>query len=337
MSHKDFNQRSLADSLVTDHKALHDFDDIDKLINWQKIKEQLAGIHNKKCGNSAYPPLLMFKALLLQAWYSMSDSQLENALARDLLFRGFVGLSISSSIPDHSTIWRFRDLLKKHDLWLKLLNVINDELETQGYKIQVGEISIIDATVIEAQRCRKHQNADGEDTRDDEASCSVKKAANGKATTTYGFKAHTNVDEDGFIKKFSYTTGSVHDSQEFECLLTHKEEVVYADKAYDSKARRQLLDDCGIESKIQHRAARNRPLTPSQIAANKSYGMVRSRVERVFAQLKLHHGVAKARYLGIARNRVRFALCAIAHNLKCARGILYEMRKYDTQPQLGLT
>ena len=51
MSHKDFNQRSLADSLVTDHKALHDFDDIDKLINWQKIKEQLAGIHNKKCGN----------------------------------------------------------------------------------------------------------------------------------------------------------------------------------------------------------------------------------------------------------------------------------------------
>ena len=58
MSHKDFNQRSLADSLVTDHKALHDFDDIDKLINWQKIKEQLAGIHDKKCGNSAYPPLL---------------------------------------------------------------------------------------------------------------------------------------------------------------------------------------------------------------------------------------------------------------------------------------
>ena len=226
-------------------------------------------------------------------------------------------------------------MLRKNDLWLKLLNIINDGLEAQGYKIQVGEISIIDATVIEAQRCHKRQNADGEDTRDAEASYSVKKAANGKTTATYGFKAHANVDEDGFIKKLTYTTGKVHDSQEFERLLTHNEEVVYADKAYDSKEHRQLLERCGIESKIQYRAARNR--TPSQVAANKSYGMVRSRVERVFAQLKLHHGVGKARYSGISRNRVRFALCAIAHNLKCARGILYEMRKYNTQPQLALT
>ena len=74
-------------------------------------------------------------------------------------------------------------------------------------------------------------------------------------------------------------------------MLTHNEEVVYADKAYDSKEHRQLLERCGIESKIQYRAARNRPLNPSQVAANKSYGMVRSRVEK----LKLHHGV-KARY-----------------------------------------
>ena len=126
MSHKDFNQRSLADSLVTDHKALHDFDDIDKLIVWQEVKELLAGIHDKKCGNSAYPPLLMFKALLLQAWYGMSDSQLENALARDLLFRGFVGLSISSSTPDHSVAFRtiMNDFIK--ELRLILVPLVHD-------------------------------------------------------------------------------------------------------------------------------------------------------------------------------------------------------------------
>ena len=76
-------------------------------------------------------------------------------------------------------------------------------------------------------------------SRDAEASYSVKKAANGKKTATYGFKAHTNVDEDGFVKKLTYTTGSVHDSQEFERLLTYDEQVVYADKAYDSKEHRQ--------------------------------------------------------------------------------------------------
>ena len=335
MSHKNFNQRSLADSLVSDHEALHDFDDINKLINWKKIEQQLADIHNNRYGNSAYPPLMMFKAMLLQVWHGLSDSQLEKSLARDLLFRSFVGLSISSPIPDHSTIWRFRSLLEKNKLWSELLNTINKELEVQGLKIRAGEISIIDATVIEAQRCRKHHAADGTDSRDSEASYSVKQAANGKKTATYGFKAHANVDEDGFIKKFSYTTGSVHDSQEFERLLTHDEHVVYADKAYDSERHRQLLEDYGVKNKIQRRATRGHPLTPAQVAANKRYGMVRSRVERVFAQLKLHHGVGKARYLGISRNQVRFALCAMAHNLKCARGILYEMRKYNHQPQLA--
>ena len=83
------------------------------------------------------------------------------SLARDLLFRRFVGLSISSPIPDHSTIWRFRALLEKNDLWAELLDAINAELEAQGYKIRAGEISIIDATVIEAQRCQKRQAADG--------------------------------------------------------------------------------------------------------------------------------------------------------------------------------
>ena len=335
MSHKNFDQHSLADCLVTDHEALHDFDYINELINWENIEERLAGIHNNRCGNSAYPPLLMFKALLLQAWHAISDSQLEKSLARDLLFRRFVGLSISSPIPDHSTIWRFRALLEKNDLWAELLDAINAELEAQGYKIRAGEISIIDATVIEAQRCQKRQAADGGDSRDAEASYSVKKAANGKKTATYGFKAHTNVDEDGFVNKLTYTTGSVHDSQEFERLLTHDEQVVYADKAYDSKEHRQLLERCGIENKIQRRAARGHPLTPAQVSANKRYGMVRSRVERVFAQLKLHHGVAKARYLGISRNRVRFALCVISHNLKCARGIMYEMRKYNNRPQVA--
>ena len=248
-------------------------------------------------------------------------------------FRKFVGLSISSPLPDHSTIWRFRALLQQGDLWLELLNSINDGLEKRDYKIKFGEISIVDATVIEAQRCRKHQDAEGNDTRDAEASASVKQSAAGNNTTTYGFKAHVNADEDGFIKKFTYTTGRLHDSQEFEKLLTHNEQAVYADRAYDSKERRQLLCRLGIDNKIQRRAARQRPLTPEQKAANKQYGMIRSRVERVFAQLKLHHGVAKARYLGIARNRVRFALCSICHNLKCARGIMYEMQKYDKQPQ----
>jgi IS5 family transposase len=62
----------------------------------------LSHIHSKRQGEKAWPPIMMFKALLLQSWYGLSDPALEKQLARDLLFRRFVDLSLSESVPDHS-------------------------------------------------------------------------------------------------------------------------------------------------------------------------------------------------------------------------------------------
>jgi IS5 family transposase len=67
---------------------------------------------------------MMLKALLLQKWYALSDKQ----LVRDLFFRRFIDLSISESAPDHSTLWRFRQLLEKQSLMNALLSAINDQL-----------------------------------------------------------------------------------------------------------------------------------------------------------------------------------------------------------------
>jgi len=75
---------------------------------------------------------MIFKALLLQAWYGLNDSGLEKQLARDLLFRRFVELSLSESVPDHSTFWRFRNLLEAEGLYEKLLDEINYQLAQQG-------------------------------------------------------------------------------------------------------------------------------------------------------------------------------------------------------------
>jgi len=80
----------------------------------------LSHIYSKRHGEKDWPPLLMYKALLLQSWYGLSDPCLEKQLARDLLFRRFVDLSLSESesesVPDHSTFWRFRNLLEKEYL-----------------------------------------------------------------------------------------------------------------------------------------------------------------------------------------------------------------------------
>lgn len=316
MAWKNLKQTSFADGLLVDHAALEELDDINELINWQRIEFLLSDIHKKARGEKAWPPLMMFKALLLQSWYGLSDPSLEKQMARDLLFRRFADLSISEPVPDHSTFWRFRNLLEKKGLLEIALNEVNDQLAEKGLLVRTGEVSIIDASVIEASQCRPKKDKQGNNTQDPEAAYNVKNGSDGKRKTTYGFKVHANVDEDGFIKTYAYTAGNIHDSQVFSELLTGQEKGVYADSAYRSQAHDGLLSLNGIRNHILERAYRNKPLTEAQKKSNRLCSGVRCTVERVFGVLKLHYGMSKARYLGLDRNKARFGLMSLAHNLK---------------------
>ena len=161
MSWKNIAQTSLSDALVKHHAALEELDGIDRLVDWKAIEKLMAGIHAKKQGEQAWPPLLMFKALLLQSWYGLSDPGLEKQLARDLMFRRFINLGLSEGVPDHSTIWRFRNTLTKQGLLDTLLLEVNQQLSAKGLYIKAGEVSIVDATVIEAKQSRPRKGKDG--------------------------------------------------------------------------------------------------------------------------------------------------------------------------------
>ncbi|MDP0590014.1 MAG: transposase [Candidatus Endonucleobacter bathymodioli] len=104
--------------------------------------------------------MMMCKAFLLQSWYKLRDSALEKQLDLDLLFRRFITLDISKSVPDHSTFWRFRQKLDKLLLMDKLLQEINSQLIDQGLYIKSVGISIVDASVIEAKQCRPNKDKD---------------------------------------------------------------------------------------------------------------------------------------------------------------------------------
>lgn len=259
---------------------------------------------------------MMFKALLLQRWYNLSDQQLESQLARDLVFRRFLGIGLDDAIPDHSSIWRFRQKISAESRLEFLLDRLNQGLTEAGLLIKQGQVSIIDVSVIEAKQFRPHKGADGENTQDKEAGYNVKQSSDGKMKTTFGFKAHMNVDEDGFVSSVLTTAGNVHDSQCLEDLLTGAESAVYADSAYASQAHDQLLKVKHIKNGILKRAYRNRPLTKPEKQHNKSLSRIRSKVERVFGILKQHYGMGKARYLGKQRNHARILLMSMAYNLK---------------------
>lgn len=316
MAWKNIKQRSLADSLVVAHEAVKELDELNELIDWSRVEQHLVEIHAKPQGEKAWPPLFMFKSLLLQSWYNLSDPQLEKQLARDLLFRRFVELDLSESVPDHSTFWRFRQTLEQADLLKRLLSEINQQLREQGLYIKSGEVSIVDASVIEAKQNRPNKRKDGSSTRDSEADWNVKNGSDGKRKSTYGFKAHLNVDEDGLIKSTDYSSGSSHDSNHFTELLSGDESAAYADSAYQSEKHDQWLSERNIDNRLTKRAYRNRPLSEKDKEFNGLHSGVRSVVERVFGVLKQHYGMAKARYLGLARNRTRFELICVAHNIK---------------------
>ena len=272
MSWKNTQQTSLADALVIEHKSLSELDDVHNIIFWPEIEQTLSGLYSSVRGAPAYPPLMMFKILILQAWYNLSDEALEKQIARDLMFRRFINLSLSESVPDHSSIWRFRQLLNTQGLLTTLLNQINAHLERNSIIVSLGSINIIDATVIEAKQSRKRKGKDGNNTQDKDAKYNVKIAADGKRKTTYGFKMHANTDEDGFVKNMTYTPGNVHDSQEFDNLLDIEKTKnklkaggqVYADSTYTNKLNAKKLGK--YNNKILHRAYRNKPLIQQQKA-----------------------------------------------------------------------
>lgn len=183
---------------------------------------------------------------------------------------------------------------------------------------------IVDASVIEANQCRPNKRKDGSTTQDPDAEWHVKAGSDGKRKSTYGYKAHLSVDEDGFIQRSDYSKGNLHDSHCFTGLLSGKESAVYADSAYRSEAHEAWLSSRNIKSSVIKRAYRNRPLTDEDKHFNRIHSGVRCTVERVFGVLKLHYGMAKARYLGLSRNRTRFELMCVAHNIKRGASIQQE-------------
>ena len=151
---------------------------------------------------------------------------------------------------------------------------VNIQLERNSITVSLGSSNIIDASDIEAKQSRKRKGKEN-NTQDSEASYNVKTAADGKRKTTYGFKAHANVDEDGFVKKMTFTSGNVHDSQEFDKLPDcgrAKDKLktcgeVYADSTYANKTNDKKLGK--QNNKVLHRAYRNTSLTQVQKQENK--------------------------------------------------------------------
>lgn len=300
-------QGSVCDAFVnTNNYHNHLLEQVDALIEWKPLQQRIERLYkHRNFGRPAFPAITMFKVLLLQSWYNLSDPAAEDALSDRLSFRRFTNLSLEDKVPDHSTIHRFRDRIAP--IADKLFSDVNRQLEKKNLILRKG--TLVDATLIESAGRPKS----GDDTPSD----SDARWGGSERRQTYGYKGHIGLDQDSeIIRKAEITPANIHDSKMFEPMISGDEKMAYADKAYHSSARSTWLKEHGISNGILRRAARNNPLTPNQQARNRSLTAVRQSVEHVFGTFKRLYQWRRCRYYTLDRNRCSFLVLCTSYNLK---------------------
>jgi transposase, IS5 family len=327
MSEREVGQLSFADGLVSavgpSNPAL---ERLSGLVDWPAVEKLLSGLRSARVGAPGYPALVLFKALLLQRLYDLSDPGLEEAIADRLSFRRFLGLSLSDAVPDHSTLWRFRELLGRSGLGEQAFGLIGGQLERSGLVLKQG--TMIDASLIRAAVNPPPRPAEPlpPDADGRPASKLVRSALDPEAAWTrkegryvFGYKAHIAMDEGSrILRGVALTPANVNDSVVADALICGDEGTVWADKAYENKKRSVRLREQGIRDGIARRANRWHALGPWAVRRNVVIARRRGTVEAMFALLKTVFGFARARYRGIRRNATALYLAAIAMNLQRA-------------------
>jgi IS5 family transposase len=314
------DQLSFADAFVDprlgSNKAL---ERIAALIDWSRLEPLLADLRSGETGRPPYPALSMLKALYLQALYDLSDPELEQEFCDRLSFRAFCGFALDERTPDETTICRFRSAAAAAGVLERCFAEVNRQLEAQGLVVKKG--TLMDATIVAATHRppRREAGMGAPNPREPGADWTNK---GGKSY--FGYKLHVGVDEgSGLIRKAVFTAARVQDNEVAEALISGDEAAVYADRLYESKARRAALKARGIKDRIMHRRHKYMPQLPHWMAVrNRLIARRRAPVESVFSAMKRLYGKARTRCHSLTVNAAAFLAFATVFNLRRAANVL---------------
>ncbi|NJM54975.1 MAG: IS5 family transposase [Verrucomicrobiae bacterium] len=301
-------QLGLLDSLMAPAPANEFLQRLDTALDWRPIERALQAMYPATTGRPPCAPLALFKMSLLQHCYGLSDPQCEEMVGDRLSWRRFVGLGLQDGVPDETTLVRFRQRLREHGLHEQLLGLVNRQLQQKGLILKT--CTLVDATLLQA--ARRAPAKDDPAGGDGDAGYTVK-----QGRPHYGYKAHVAVDQTHtLIRRVTLTAASVHDSREFETVVRGDEEMVMADKAYWSRARREWCGRKGVANGILRKAGRGQTLHPATVRVNRLFSSIRCQIEKVFGWWKRSAGYRRVRYVGREANRLELEFKSIAWNLK---------------------
>jgi len=332
-----FAELALSSSMAK-NRSLKTLEQMNKVIDWSKIESNLMkhykiGISNE--GADAYPPLMLFKCLLLQKWFRIpSDPELESQINDRISFKKFLKLPFDMPSPDHSTFSRFRKRLSKKAM-IKINSEVLKHFDKEGLSINEG--IAIDARLIQSAS-RPISNDQIKEFREKRSTPEGKLDKKGKPlkfsrdldsdwvvqneTPHYGLKEHASVDvNNGFILATIMTPASYHDSPYLPyCTVysLHTDqslEKVYADKGYFGEPNRDFLSRNDIQDGIMRKDTTTAKLTEYEIERNKKIAKKRYIVEQYFGLSHLHDGAKRARFITIVKNVIDAMFRQFAFNL----------------------
>ena len=266
---------------------------MDEIIPWEEWVEIIAPYYPQ--GKRGRPPIEIEKMLrmyLLQIWFHLSDPGTEDAIYDSYAMRKFTGINfMTESVPDETTLCKFRHLLEEHELNKLFFDAINRVMVETGHMLKGG--TIVDATIIDAPSSTKN----GQRERDPEMH-QTKKGNEWR----FGMKCHVGVDAySGLVHTMTVTAANEHDVTQAVNLIREDDDVVYGDSGYlGIQKRPEILED-GHLSGIDYRINRR----PSSLVHVVSIGIdwekhieylkssVRCKVEHIFRIIKCQFGYKK--------------------------------------------
>ena len=278
-------------------------DELSKLIDWVPIDRALGVISCAARGEPAWPPLPLFKAMLLSIWYDLSDVKLAEALDDRASFRRFCGFSVSEPTPERTAFVRFRKALVAHGLDKTLFDEITSQLKAKAIRVKTG--TLVDATIIASA-----SENDGEGHW-------VKHK--GKPAV-HGFKAHVAADADtALVEEIAITAANINDGKAGPDALPDNPGEVFADSAYRGNHFGDAVRAKGGTPRIVATGmwGRDKAETLARLNAwNQPIHRIRGRIEKVFGTWKRSYGLRRMRWRGLAKAGVQIRLTAIAYNIK---------------------
>ncbi len=316
------------------YKKLSDLGDplerLSETIPWKDFCPVLSKIHNKprksKAGRKPYDSLLLFKILILQSLYNLSDEQMEYQIRDRLSFMRFLGLEMEDKVPDATTVWLYRERLVELGQLDALFKRFAAYLDAEGYQAKKGQI--IDASIVEVPKQRNDRDEnrrikEGEIPEDWSDTKRCQKDVQARWTkkhgkSYYGYKNHIDIDhKNKLIRQFKVSDASVHDSQILDEVVDPENSGadLLADSAYRSEETEAVLKAAGYRSQINFKGSRNKALTEWQQECNRTRSKVRARVEHVFGYQQNSMGGKFARTIRIARAGFKIGMMNLTYNL----------------------